>query len=268
MAKEQHPTTPGGSESEAERLARHGILRLRAGNPGPLTLSGTNTWILGRNPAYVIDPGPALEQHLRALIEAVDARGGLGGVALTHGHPDHREALEPLLRARRAPLAAGAGAADVRLHAGRRFGPLEALPTPGHASDHFALLAGRACFTGDAVLGEGSVFVAPGRGALRGYLEGLQRLRERSLEVLCPGHGPAVWDPDGKLDAYIARRLGRERELLAALDRGLRTPDELLDAVWGDVSARLRPVAAVTLVAHLDKLAEEGRLPDDLPWSE
>jgi glyoxylase-like metal-dependent hydrolase (beta-lactamase superfamily II) len=268
MPDETHPTQTSGSESETERLARLGILRLRAGNPGPLTLSGTNTWIVGRDPAYVIDPGPALEEHLRALVEAVDARGGLGGVALTHGHPDHREALEALLRSRPAPLAAGAGEPDVRLRAGTRFGPLEALPTPGHAPDHFAFLDGRACFTGDAVLGEGSVFVAPGRGALRGYLEGLERLRERSLEVLCPGHGPAIWDPKGKLDAYIAHRLARERELLAALDRGLRTPDELVDAVWGDLSPRRRPVAVVTLVSHLDKLAEEGRLPDDLRWSQ
>ena len=267
MANGTDPTA-GRPESEAERLARFGILRLRAGNAGLLTLSGTNTWVVGRDPAYVIDPGPALEEHLRALLEVLDARGGLGGVALTHGHPDHREALEPLLRSRPAPLAAAAGEADVRLLAGTRFGPFEALPTPGHAADHFALLAGRACFTGDAVLGEGSVFVAPGRGALRGYLEGLERLRERSLEVLCPGHGPAVWDPERKLESYIAHRLARERELLAALDRGLRTPDELLDAVWGDVSGGRRPVAIVTLVSHLDKLAEEGRLPDDLRWTE
>ena len=116
--------------------------------------------------------------------------------------------------------------------------------------------------TGDAVLGEGSVFVAPDPGALRGYLAALRRLREMELDVLCPGHGPPVADPAAKLDAYVAHRLDRERRLVAALDDGLRGVDELLDRVWDDAPAPLRPAAAVTLAAHLDKLAEEGRLPD------
>jgi glyoxylase-like metal-dependent hydrolase (beta-lactamase superfamily II) len=117
------------------------------------------------------------------------------------------------------------------------------------------------CFTGDAVLGEGSVFIAPDPGALAGYLEGLRRLRERDLDVLCPGHGPSIWDPKVKLDEYIDHRLERERLLLAALAAGRRSTDELLDAAWSDVHAALRPVAAVSLRAHLDKLGDEGRLP-------
>jgi glyoxylase-like metal-dependent hydrolase (beta-lactamase superfamily II) len=144
---------------------------------------------------------------------------------------------------------------------GDTFGPLTAIATPGHAPDHLAFVAGRACFTGDAVLGEGSVFVAPDPGALRGYLDALRRLRALDLTVLCPGHGPLVLDADAKLDEYIAHRLDRERRLERALADGLRGADELLDRVWSDAPAALRPAAAVTLAAHLDKLAEEGRLP-------
>jgi glyoxylase-like metal-dependent hydrolase (beta-lactamase superfamily II) len=246
---------------EARRLAEHGVLRLRADNPGPLTLSGTNTWVLGRDPAYVIDPGPLLDRHLDLLVAAIDARGGLGGIALTHDHSDHSEGVAALRERRPAPLAAGRGEVDVVLGEGARFGPLLAVSTPGHAPDHFALLYERVCFTGDAVLGEGSVFIAPDPHALAGYLDGLNRLRERDLDVLCPGHGPPIWEPGAKLEEYSEHRLARERLLLAALAEGRRSTAELLDAAWSDVPGELRPVAAVSLQAHLDKLEDEGRLP-------
>ncbi len=242
-------------------LADYDILRLRAENPGPLTLSGTNTWIVGRNPAYVIDPGPALEEHIERLVAALDARGGLGGIALTHDHADHSEGVAALRERRPAPLAAGRGEVEKQLVEGTRFGPLLAVATPGHAPDHLALICGRVCFTGDAVLGEGSVFIAPDPGALAGYLDGLRGLRERDLDVLCPGHGPPIWEPAAKLEEYITHRLERERLLLAALAAGRRSSAELLDAAWSDVPAELRPIAAVSLRAHLDKLADEGRLP-------
>ena len=114
---------------------------------------------------------------------------------------------------------------------------------------------------GDAVLGTGSVFVAPGPGSLAGYLAALRRLRALPLELLCPGHGPPVDDPAAKLDEYLAHRLDRERRLLDALARGLRSEDELLDNVWDDAPTALRFAAGVTLRAHLEKLSEEGRLP-------
>ncbi len=109
------------------------------------------------------------------------------------------------------------------------------------------------------------MFVAPDPGALAGYLNGLQRLGERRLEVLCPGHGPPIWTPQERIGEYIEHRLDRERRLLAAIAEGRRGEQALLDAAWSDVPEQLRPLAAITLAAHLDKLAEEGRLP--LPFA-
>jgi glyoxylase-like metal-dependent hydrolase (beta-lactamase superfamily II) len=234
-----------------------------ADNPGSFTLRGTNTWLVGRDPCFVVDPGPLMEAHVQRVLADARERGGIGGIALTHDHLDHSEAVDELRRrAGAVPVAAaGFAGADVRLGDDDHFGPLRAIATAGHASDHLAFVAGGACFTGDAVLGEGSVFVWPDPGALRGYLQALGRLRALALTVICPGHGPVVLDPAAKLDEYIAHRLDRERRLVAALDAGLRTIDELLARVWSDAPAALRPAATVTLAAHLDKLDEEGRLP-------
>jgi glyoxylase-like metal-dependent hydrolase (beta-lactamase superfamily II) len=245
--------------SGAPDLARLDIAHLRAGNPGPYTLSGTNTWVIGRDPAWVVDPGPELPAHLDAVANEVEARGGAGGIAVTHDHADHVEGVLALReRLGRPPEAARRLAADVRLSDGMEFGPLTALAAPGHAPDHLAFVAGGACFTGDAVLGEGSVFISED---LAGYLDALARLRDLPLEVICPGHGPPVWDPMAKLDEYMSHRAERERKLLEALAQGMLEEDELLDAVWSDAPPALRPAAAVTLGAHREKLEAEGRWP-------
>jgi glyoxylase-like metal-dependent hydrolase (beta-lactamase superfamily II) len=224
-----------------------GIVRVRAGNPSPLTLDGTNTYVVG---GWVVDPGPAHTEHL----EAVRAAAGdhIEGVVLTHSHADHSEGASEL-------------GAPVTLPAdGEEVGPFRSVATPGHSADSVCLLMGRACFTGDTVLGAGSVFIAPGESSLSAYLDSLRRLRELDLDVLCPGHGPYVRDPAAKLDEYLSHRLERERRLIAALDSGLRGRDELLDAVWSDAPAELRPAAALTLAAHLEKLVEEGRISGDV----
>ena len=221
-----------------------GVIRVRADNPSALTLDGTNTYVVE---GWVVDPGPSIQSHVDAVRAA--ANDGIEGVVLTHSHADHSEGAELL------------GAPVTLPSDGDSVGPFTALGTPGHSADSVCLLFGRVCFTGDTVLGEGSVFIAPGEGSLSAYLGSLRRLRALDLEVLCPGHGPYVWDPAAKLDEYISHRLDRERRLLAALDAGLRTPDELLDSAWSEVPAELRPAARLTLEAHLEKLREEGRLP-------
>jgi glyoxylase-like metal-dependent hydrolase (beta-lactamase superfamily II) len=232
-------------------LAAHDIALIRAGNPGPLTLSGTNTWVVGR---WVIDPGPALDAHLDAVAAEVAGRGGAEGIALTHDHADHAEGLGGLRsRVGDVPVVSAGAPAAVD---GDVFGPLRVMALPGHSPDHLAFVAGRAGFTGDAVLGEGSVFVAS---ELAAYLDGLRRLRSLDLAVLCPGHGPPVWDVRAKLDGYIAHRLWREQRLVEALERGLSDEDELLDYAWSDAPVELRPAAMLTLRAHLEKLRSEGR---------
>jgi glyoxylase-like metal-dependent hydrolase (beta-lactamase superfamily II) len=252
-----------------------GVTLVRAPNPGPLTLSGTNTWLIG-SPAWVIDPGPGEPEHVERVWEAAQARGGIAGIVLTHNHLDHSQSAPELRERSGAPVAAGIGAAtaagfeepslaglepDVVLRDRDEVGPLRAIATPGHSADHVSLLAGQVLFCGDTVLGEGSVFIPPGGGSLAAYLDSLRRLTELSLVALCPGHGPVVWDPAAKLGEYLDHRLDRERRLVAALDAGLRATAELLDRVWDDAPAALRPAAALTLEAHLEKLEQEGRLP-------
>ncbi len=244
-------------------LPGHDIVGIRADNPGWLTLSGTNSWVADRNPAWLVDPGPSLPSHLDELTAEIAARGGLGGIALTHDHHDHAEAVADVLeRLGPAPVGGARGDVTVRLIDGQRFGPLEAIATPGHAPDHLAFGFGDVVLSGDAVLGEGSVLIVPDPGALSDYLDGLERLRARHAVAIGPGHGPVILDPDDRLAAYIAHRRDREQRLLAALAAGRRTTAELLDYAWADVPQELRSAAAVTLAAHLDKLNEEGRLPD------
>ncbi|WP_037494118.1 MBL fold metallo-hydrolase [Solirubrobacter soli] len=224
--------------------------RVLAPNPSPLTLTGTNTWVIGRDPAWVIDPGPAIDSHLDAVASEVRTRGGAGGIALTHHHADHSEGLEPLL--------ARLGDVPVARHGSAGGTPFDVYFIPGHADDHLVFVLGGAAFTGDTVLGQGSVFVS---GRLREYLDGLRALRALPLDVILPGHGDPVTDPAAKLDEYLAHRAERERLLVAALEAGARTEDELLDAAWADAPANVRPFAAISMRAHLEKLREEGLAP-------
>jgi glyoxylase-like metal-dependent hydrolase (beta-lactamase superfamily II) len=229
---------------------------VRAPNPSPLSLDGTNTYIAA---GWVVDPGPADDGHLRRVLET--AGGRIEGIALTHRHADHADGAPALARM--------AGGVPVVLPAGgERAGPFESIATPGHAPEHVCLLLGRVGFAGDTVLGEGSVLVSPGAGSLAAYLDSLRRLRELDLEAICPGHGPVVEDPAAKLDEYLEHRLDRERRVLDALAAGARTHDELLERAWDDVPLdehpMLRMAAAATLEAHLEKLREEGRLPEGM----
>jgi glyoxylase-like metal-dependent hydrolase (beta-lactamase superfamily II) len=221
-----------------------------------MTLDGTNTYVV-EDPetpdsgAWVIDPGPADEEHIAAVRRACDERGGLAGILLTHSHGDHSDGVGML----DAPLIDPADSG--------RAG-LTAVSTPGHAPDHVCFIREHVCFTGDLVLGEGSTIVPPDGGSLVAYLDSLRKLQELDLELLCPGHGPWLADPQAKLAEYVDHRLDRERKLLAGLERGERSKAKLLDEAWDDVPEPLRPAAAMAMEAHLEKLASEGRLPDDL----
>lgn len=234
-----------------ERLP-DGVARVRADNPSPMTLDGTNTYVVG---GWVVDPGPADERHLARVLEA--AGGGIEGIVLTHDHIDHSEGA-----ARLAEMAGGA--AVLHPGAGDGGGPFEVLSSPGHSPDSVCLFRGRICFSGDTVLGDGSVFVPADGGGLTGYLAALSALLERDLEAVCPGHGPVVWDPRERVQHYIDHRLERERKVLAAIASGARSEDEILSRAWDDAPIdtipMLRAAAAATLAAHLDKLRSEGRL--------
>jgi glyoxylase-like metal-dependent hydrolase (beta-lactamase superfamily II) len=230
------------------------VVRVRAPNPSPLTLDGTNTYVTR---GWVVDPGPDDAAHLDAVLGA--APGGIEGIVLTHGHADH-DAGAPALAER------AGGVPVVRPGDRDEVGPFTAIATPGHADDHVCLVMGRACFTGDTVLGEGSVFVGSDGSSMSAYMASLERLRALDLDVICPGHGPFVWDPRAKIEEYIAHRLERERKVLDALEAGVRDRNELLDRAWDDVDLdavpMLRWAAGATLDAHMAKLREEGRLPD------
>jgi glyoxylase-like metal-dependent hydrolase (beta-lactamase superfamily II) len=261
-----------------------------------MTGEGTNTYLYGSDPCTVIDPGPDDAAHLQAVHAAAADRGGIGVILLTHSHGDHADGAESL-----AALAANRVADDsdaltptdledrgkIRAVApavilprdGEEHGGLRAVSTPGHAADHVCFLTkpvdpidrerlnvttDGVCFSGDLVLGEGSTFVPPDGGSLTAYMDSLRRLQSEEIELICPGHGPWVTDPAAKLAEYVEHREMRERRLLATLERGERSREALLAEAWDDVPDEMRPVAAVVMEAHLQKLEAEGRLPGDV----
>ena len=235
------------------------VERLTADNPSPMTLEGTNTYLVGRDPAAVIDPGPDDPTHVDAIRAAGDSRGGIGTVLLTHDDADHLAGVEPL------------GIEPTRPADGETVAGLTAIATPGHAAEHLSFLlpdgdGAFACFCGDLILGQGSTIVGPRRlgGSLSDYMDSLRRLQGLDLTVLYPGHGPRIDAPQAKIAEYIAHRQEREDRLVAALERGERSREALLAEVWDDVPEELKPAAALAMEAHLEKLDEEGRLPPDI----
>jgi glyoxylase-like metal-dependent hydrolase (beta-lactamase superfamily II) len=230
-----------------------GIARIVAPNPGPMTLEGTNTYLYGVDPCVVIDTGSEDPAYLEAIRAAGEERGGIGLVLLTHSHGDHSKGAERL------------GADVVLPKGGETHAGLRVLATPGHAADHVCFLGeGGVCFSGDLVLGLGSTIVPPGGGSLAAYMDSLRLLQAEQIELIAPGHGPWVTEPEAKLGEYLAHREMRERRLIAALEEGERSRAALLATVWDDIPVELLPVAAMAMESHLEKLEEEGRLPGEI----
>lgn len=239
-----------------------------------MTLTGTNTYIVGRDPAWVVDPGPDDAGHIATIHEICERLGGIGGVVLTHSHADHSAGVAAL----GAPLALGqvSEAAEFgsfepppapELPADGTLGPFRLLATPGHAVDHVAFVIGDLCICGDLILGEGSTIVPPAAfgGSLADYMRSLDLVEALGSALLAPGHGPWIEDPPAKIAEYREHRLERERRLLAALESGERSREALLGQVWDDVPSELRPAATAAMQAHLEKLEAEGRLRGGLP---
>jgi glyoxylase-like metal-dependent hydrolase (beta-lactamase superfamily II) len=237
-----------------------------APNPGPMTLDGTNTWVIaepGARTAVVLDPGPDLSEHLDAIESMLDGR-RVGLVLLTHGHPDHAEGAVALATRVGAPVAAldpahrlgSEGLVDGdRIEVGGVL--LDVVATPGHTADSlsFHLVADGALLTGDTVLGRGSTVVAHPDGRLGDYLHSLRRLehlaQESSAAYVLPGHGPALADPVGAVAAYLEHREARLAQVREALEAGAVTADDVVAAVYADVPREVWPAARLSVQAQL-----------------
>jgi len=238
------------------------IVRVLAPNPSVYTLEGTNTWIVGEDPAVVIDPGPDDDGHLR---EVAWLAGPVVAVLVTHDHEDHAAGASALAATVGAPVRAVRLPGAAPLEDGRRFavggGSVEAVATPGHAADHVALWepVTRSLFTGDAVLGRGTSFIDPPDGDLVAYLASLDRMLALGPRTIRPGHGPVLTDAMGTLREYREHREERERQVLEALADGPRSVDELVATIYADHPADVHPLAARSVTAHLRKLEAEDR---------
>jgi len=253
-----------------------GLVRLTAPNPGLMTGPGTNSYLIGGTDLAVIDPGPADDAHLAALLAAVEERGALRWILVTHTHLDHAPGAAALAQATGAQVI-GFGPAenfdpDLRVDGGWTlavpFGgghlTLEAVHTPGHASDHLCWLIRerRTLLTGDHLMHGSTVVIRPPDGDLGTYLHSLALVRDAQppVDTLAPGHGRLMEQVGQVVDALIAHRLGRHGRVADALaDAGAGTVEDLLPRVYADVTEAQLPVARFSLWAHLRYLGQEGR---------
>jgi len=264
------------------------IQRVIAANPGPFTFTGTGTYIIGRDEpgagVAVIDPGPADEMHLHALMAAVNGR-RVSHVLVTHTHSDHSPLARPFAQRTGATILAarpparethasgrldeeedGAFQPDELLTGGERIvgdgWTFEALATPGHASNHmaFVLEEENALFSGDHVMGWSTTVVAPPDGDMVAYMASLDAVIARDFATLWPTHGAPITEPAPFLAAYKAHRLGREDQVLARLAAGDQTIPAMIPTLYAAVDSRLWPAASLSVLAHLIKLVGEGRV--------
>jgi glyoxylase-like metal-dependent hydrolase (beta-lactamase superfamily II) len=238
------------------------VQEVLAPNPGPFTLEGTNTWIVGAGPSVVIDPGPDDRGHL----EAVRQRAGrIAAILLTHHHLDHAQGAAAMSHGTGAPImAASPRSGEQPLQGGMTVEggdvALEVVAAPGHSPDHMVFFDREraALFTGDAVLGRGTSVIDPPEGDLAEYVRSLHRMVDLRPEVILPGHGPIVRPAIAKLIEYLEHREERERQVLAVLRDGPRRPEEIVPAIYAEYPEAVRAAAARSVLAHLIKLEREG----------
>jgi glyoxylase-like metal-dependent hydrolase (beta-lactamase superfamily II) len=274
----------GGMESwPTGKVERPGPLvrRVLAPNPSPFTFTGTQTYVVGEGEVAVIDPGPAIDAHIAALIGAVGDE-QVVAILCTHTHRDHSPASQALREATGAPIVGcaplsiddeGARAdeafdSDYRpdrvLEEGETVsGPgwtLEAVATPGHTSNHlcFALRETRALFSGDHVMGWSTTVVAPPDGGMAAYMDSLDKLLARDDAVYYPAHGPAVDAPHPHLERLIEHRRQRERQILSHLQAGEGRIEAMVADMYADIDPRLHPAAGRSVLAHLIDLEARG----------
>jgi glyoxylase-like metal-dependent hydrolase (beta-lactamase superfamily II) len=251
-----------------------GVRCVLAANPGPMTLDGTNTWLVnapGDRHAVVIDPGPDDDDHLAAVLAAARERDlVIDAVLLTHNHPDHSDGARRFGELAGAGVRAldpdftfgseGLGAGDV-VEAGDLR--VDVVATPGHSADSlsFVLPQHRALLTGDTVLGRGTTVVAHPDGQLGAYLESLARLREVSeragLGLVLPGHGPVLHRPTAVIEHYLAHREQRLDQVRAAVAAGANDAMDVVRIVYADVDEQLWPAAELSVQAQLAYLETE-----------
>ena len=251
-----------------------GIRVLVAPNAGPSTDDGTNTYLVSEpDGVTVIDAGPAMDEHVAAIVIAAGAP--IRRILTTHGHRDHAGAARALSAKTRAPVYAyrepllAEFTPDIGLDDGDRVGGLTAVFTPGHARDHLCFSwGGKVLFSGDTVLDWASSLVSPPNGVMADYMASLERLQARTEQIYLPGHGRAVTDPPARLADLLARRRHRETSIVQRLAAGAATLDELTAQFYGRKAALLQAGRGL-LHAHLLKLKADGRadLGADGRWS-
>ncbi len=259
------PSAPFGAWAGGQ-ITPHAHCLLQ-GNPGPMTLDGTNTWVLlspEGSEAIVIDPGEDEPAHQQRVVDHVSARGArVSQIVLTHGHHDHSEGAPRLARLTGAPVrAVGTGHDDLGDGDVLRADDLEVrvVTTPGHTADSisFALPADHALLTGDTVLGRGTTVVAHPDGELAAYLDSLERIRsltgDGAVTSILPGHGPTVPDAAAMVDFYRVHRRERLEQVRTAVADGHRTADEVVAHVYADVDRAVWPAARLSVLAQLEYL--------------
>ncbi len=271
------------------------IRRVVAPNPSPMTYRGTNTYLVGTREVAVIDPGPMMDAHLQAILAALEPGESISHIIVTHSHLDHSPLAVPLSRQTGAPILgyggpqAGRSAVMTQLaHQGlsgggegidTAFDPditvadghiidgdawsLEVIHTPGHLGNHIALALGDVCFTADHVMGWASSLVSPPDGDLTDFMASCRRLRGRDWSVFHAGHGAPITDPSARLDWLIEHRLGREAQILAALEDGPADVTQLTRQIYVDTPEALLKAAERNVFAHLVDLVGRSLVTSD-----